>query len=172
MSQRNNPALSGLLCSVGLIVIAVIVLLVNWGARPEQSRVDSFKGRLVEWSTSNGTRAPFLRFSLEGYGADFRLDPKHFDNVLDRAIPVDFRKGASVEVLADRTELAAGGEPALLSSTRIIWVRGLAVDGRVVVGPDDLKRSESIDDVWGYILLAGSLASFAYYLVKWRARGR
>ena len=118
-----------------------------------------------------GNACTIPSFSLEGHGADFRLDPKHFQNVLDRTVPAEFRKGAAVEVF-DHAALAAGGEPALLSSTRIIWVRGLVVDGRSVVGPEALKSSESIDDVWGYVFLACSLVAFAYYLMKWRARGR
>ena len=164
VSTAGPPSLPRALGCLAIFIAAMTyAAFFNWThrARPDQQAV--VRGRLIEWSERRGSKgARTLRFTIDGYRGDFRIDPSIFRDVMNWQMPIGFVPGANVEITADATQLA---------SAPIIWVNGLSVEGRRQFDVTNVLEHEEQDSIWLIPLIGVPLALFVYYAMLWR-RGR
>jgi hypothetical protein len=146
--------------SVAAVVALIFFGVFNWvhRARPEaQFRVH---GQLLEWSQIRlgRNRGTTLRFTITGYKNDFRIDPALFRDLMKGRMPTDFVRGAQVEAMVDRAQLASPDRPPLDPGLRIVWVNGLAINGSPSFSVSDTVKHDARDGLLWWLLMAGALA--------------
>lgn len=174
---RTMKAKNVILLFAGLAFAAVLYMQgYNYQHQVRPDEQAHITGKLIEWSTISGSRrrpTPTLRFTISGFSADLRDDPFLFGDVMASRVSVDFQPGAAIDVIASRSEIANPSRPALAKDLRIVWINGLSVNGRQSFDLQAALRHQTKNELWGYVLLAASLAFFVYGFVGWqRQRAR
>lgn len=124
-------------------------------------------GTLADYEVIGRRKSPALRFRLNEERLDFRVDPSIFREAMHDAVPVQFRRGASIRILVMAEEYAEPVRPLLNSDAQIVWVHGLRVDEVEIFRIDDVFAWERKNRRWSYALFACALIAVAYFGIKW-----
>jgi hypothetical protein len=163
MSARGNSALRNVALSAGFLVIALFVQVSNIRGRGAPADLGVVAGTLKEWSVIGSGKT--LRFTINDDFRDYRVDPVHFRSAMDQRVPIEFRTGAGVEVVARRAELANA------SDSKNIWVRAISIDGKSILDTKAVDSADVVNDRWGYALVLFALAALIYSLIRWQLAG-
>jgi hypothetical protein len=155
----------GIACALTVICLAIIIG--THGSKASQPHV-SVSGTLAEYAVIGRRKSPALRFRLNEYSIDFRVDPSLFGKAMHRNVPPEFGRGLPVTVLVLEDEYLHPKRPPLNRDVEIAWVRGLRVGDREVFGLPAALAWEQSNRRWGYGLFAVALAFTVYAGVKWR----
>jgi hypothetical protein len=122
----------------------------------------------VEWSLLPARHQDkLLRFTITGHTNEFRIDPALFRATLRREMPLTFKRGARIGLLADASQIATPFHPPANPSLAIVWVNGLSLDGVTQFGINDVVMHESNDWRYWWVLLAIAAAFFCFSLYLW-----
>lgn len=159
---RNTVVVAG----IALLVTVGIHLFNDSGVRSRGTDTTT-KGTLQDWGTLGRRKSPALRFRLREHAPDFRIDPGLFRETLHKEIPPSFRAGATVEIVVSSAELQSPSRPMLNPDVRVVWVRGLSVDGVPLIRSSDSTAWDRKNAAWSYALILAAFAFLAYSYFKW-----
>jgi hypothetical protein len=156
------------------VLVAAVALLVTIGINIFNSSRTASRGpdttvvgTLQDWGKIGRRKSPTLRFRLQEYVPDFRVDPGLFRETMHKEIPPTFRTEATVEVVVSAIEMQSPSRPTLNTDEPIVWVRGLSVDGVQLIRSTDSKAWDRKNAAWGYALVLAALAFLVYSYAKW-----
>jgi hypothetical protein len=164
MPLAGNSALRNVGISFACLAISVFILVSNRYSRGVPRDVAVASGVLNEWSVIGSGKT--LRFSFEGDRRDYRVDPIYFRGAMNKKVPDEFRKGATVEISARQEELAS------TSGSTVAWVKSISVNGDRVLDAESVDMIAASNDRWGYAFVLLSLAALLYNLARWFSGAR
>lgn len=170
--RRRSPSITAALVFPVIVIAAMVYAgFFNWTHRTRVDNQVVVRGQLREWSEIHirkGGRTP--RFTIVGNSSDFRIDPALYRDLMKGEAPVEMVPGAPVEIRAEAAQVASPLHPPWDPSASIIWVNGLAVDGRQVFSVADVIKHGRHDALFFIPLIGVPLAYAAGLIFLWQRR--
>jgi len=151
-----------------LLTLVLFGWLWNWSHPTQPERQTLVHGKLVDWSVHIYSSKTYthrtVHLRITGYDQEFRIDPAIFHDLMGNKLPVDFTKGAAIDMAVDAGELIKPLHPLLKPNMAIVWVDGLAVDGVTAFTLNDVLQHER--GQWaGWVALAAIAAVYLGYAI-------